>query len=253
MNDALGNPQTAVLVGGSSDIGLATLHCLARRRLRHVVLAGRAPSGYGEAVERLRGLGVERVDAFAVDSRDIENHQKFVADVVDLVGDIDVAILAAGVLGSQAEQEADPGLAAEVLQTNFVGSASIGLYLAQRMQTQGHGKLVVLSSVAGERPRRSNFVYGASKSGLDAFFTGLADSLVGSGVRVLVVRPGFVHSKMTAGRTPVPFATTPDAVAEVIIRGLARNRETVWAPPVLRMVMLVLRHLPRAVFRRLPL
>lgn len=121
------------------------------------------------------------------------------------------------------------------------------------MRAQGHGVIVALSSVAGERPRASNFVYGSSKAGVDAFFSGLADSLVGTGVSVLVVRPGFVRSKMTAGLAVAPLATTPEAVAEAIVSGIRRNRHTVWVPGVMRWVMSGLRHTPRAVFRRLPL
>jgi decaprenylphospho-beta-D-erythro-pentofuranosid-2-ulose 2-reductase len=126
------------------------------------------------------------------------------------------------------------------------------LALARRLRAQGHGTLVVLSSVAGERVRAANFVYGSTKAGIDGFCQGLGDALHGSGVRVLIVRPGFVPTKMTAGRDKAPFSTTPDGVAEVVMRGLERGAETVWAPPVLRVVMAVARHLPRPVFRRLP-
>jgi decaprenylphospho-beta-D-erythro-pentofuranosid-2-ulose 2-reductase len=111
----------------------------------------------------------------------------------------------------------------------------------------------MLSSVAGERVRRSNFVYGSSKAGIDGYYQGLAAALAGSGVRVMIVRPGFVHTKMTRGRKAAPLATSPEAVAAAIVRGLRRGHEIVWAPPALRYVMVVLRHLPRAVFRRLPL
>jgi decaprenylphospho-beta-D-erythro-pentofuranosid-2-ulose 2-reductase len=120
------------------------------------------------------------------------------------------------------------------------------------MRQQGHGVVVALSSVAGERPRASNFVYGSTKAGLDAFYSGLADSLVGSGVSVLVVRPGFVHSKMTEGLAAAPLATTPEAVAEAIVGGVRSGRHTVWVPGAMRFVMSGLRHLPRAVFRKLP-
>jgi decaprenylphospho-beta-D-erythro-pentofuranosid-2-ulose 2-reductase len=118
---------------------------------------------------------------------------------------------------------------------------------------QGHGTIVVLSSVAGERVRASNFVYGASKAGLDGFAQGLGDSLRGTGVEVLVVRPGFVHTRMTAGLDAAPLATTPEAVAKAVVEGLARGSHTVWVPAALRFVMIALRHLPRPIFRRLNL
>ena len=118
------------------------------------------------------------------------------------------------------------------------------------MVDQGHGTIVVLSSVAGERVRKSNYVYGASKAGLDGFAQGLGDALQGTGARVMVVRPGFVHTKMTAGRKPAPFSTTPDAVADAVVRGLEKGAETIWAPPALRFVMSGMRHLPRPLWRK---
>ena len=112
---------------------------------------------------------------------------------------------------------------------------------------------VLLSSVAGERVRRSNFVYGSAKAGIDGYFQGLGDALHGTGVHVMIVRPGFVHTKMTAGRPRVPLSVGPDAVASAIVRGLERGSEVVWVPPAFRYVMTVLRHVPRWAFRRLPL
>jgi decaprenylphospho-beta-D-erythro-pentofuranosid-2-ulose 2-reductase len=123
------------------------------------------------------------------------------------------------------------------------------LVVADRFRRQGHGTLVVLSSVAAERARKANYVYGSSKAGLDAFAQGLGDALVGTGARVMVVRPGFVHSRMTAGMASQPFATTPDVVATQIMRGLARGSDTVWAPPLVRWVFVVMRHLPRPLWR----
>ena len=128
----------------------------------------------------------------------------------------------------------------------------VGTVLANHMRGQGHGVIVALSSVAGERARRSNYVYGSTKAGLDAYFSGLADSLVGSGVSVLVVRPGFVRSKMTGGLRAAPLAATPEAVAEAMVAGVRRGRNTGWVPGALRWVMSGLRHTPRAIFRKLP-
>ena len=159
-------------------------------------------------------------------------------------------ILAFGILGDQEEAERDTDAALAVLRTNFVGAVSVALPLSRRLRAQGHGTLLVLSSVAAERARRANFVYGSSKAGLDAFCQGLGDSLVGSGARVVVVRPGFVHTKMTAGRAPAPLATTPEAVADAVVRGLEKGAETIWAPPALRFVFAGMRHLPRPVWRK---
>ncbi len=139
-----------------------------------------------------------------------------------------------------------------LVQVNCTAAVSTGVLLAERMRRQGHGAVVALSSVAGERPRRSNFVYGASKAGMDAFYTGLREAVRPDGVRVLVVRPGFVRGRMTQGLPAAPLSTTPEAVAEVTVKALVERRDVVWAPPLLRVVMSGLRHLPAALFRRLP-
>lgn len=251
MKDALGSPQSVLALGGGSDIALATVRLLVKRRVRTVVLAGRHPDTLEVAAEELRGLGAHRVDAVHFDADDTSSHATFLEEVFARQEDIDVVVLGFGVLGDQTEAEADPNTALAVLRTNFLGAASVGLHASHRLRQQGHGTIVVLSSVAGERARRSNFVYGSSKAGLDAFFTGLGDSLMDTGVRVLIVRPGFVRTKMTAGLPAVPLSTTPEEVAAVIVRGLETGAEQAWAPRPLRFVMSVLRHLPRPLFRRL--
>ena len=119
-------------------------------------------------------------------------------------------------------------------------------------RSQGHGHVVALSSVAGERVRRSNFVYGSTKAGMDAFYTGLTEALRGDGIGVTIVRPGFVKTKMTAGMDSAPLATTPEEVARITVDAVTKSRELVWAPAQFRYVMSVLRHIPRPIFRRLP-
>jgi decaprenylphospho-beta-D-erythro-pentofuranosid-2-ulose 2-reductase len=164
-------------------------------------------------------------------------------------GDIDLVLIAFGVLGDQVDFDADPALAAEAVQVNYVGAVSSGLAAANAIRRQGHGTIVVLSSVAGVRPRKSNFVYGSSKSGLDAFAQGLGDALLDDGGRVMVVRPGFVHTRMTEGMDAQPFSTTPDVVADAIVAGLQKNREIVYAPGILQYVFAVMRNLPRPLWR----
>ena len=251
MRDAVGAVQSILVLGGTSDIGLAIARRLAAPRGATVVLAGRDEAGLQAAAEGLRG-GAGVVETALFDADATETHDEF-CDKVFAEHDFDVVVLAAGVLGEQEVAENDHREAVAVLQTNFVGCASIALSVSQRLRRQGSGTLVILSSVAGERVRRSNFVYGASKAGLDGFAQGLGDSLVGTGAGVMIVRPGFVVSKMTAGRDPVPFSTTPEAVAEAVDGALRRGTEVVWVPSILRLVMAVLRHVPRVIFRRLPL
>lgn len=254
MRDALGDVQSVLLLGGTSEIGLAVARRLAAPRRASVVLAGRDPVALAAAAQDLRDRGpsgpVSTVDFDALATGD---HDRVLERAAELVGDLDVVILAFGLLGDQQADEAGGDGAVRLAATNYVGGVSAGLACARRLQTQGHGTLIVLSSVAGERVRKANYIYGSSKAGVDGFAQGLGDALHGSGAGVLIVRPGFVSTKMTTGMTPPPLSTTPDAVAEATDRALREGRAVVWVPGAMRWVMLVVRHLPRPVFRRLPI
>jgi decaprenylphospho-beta-D-erythro-pentofuranosid-2-ulose 2-reductase len=251
VRDAVGNVQSALILGGTSDIALATARRLVRDRTRRVVLAARDPARAEPGAQELRALGAE-VETVRFDALDFDSHPAFVDDVFDRLGDVDLALVGWGVLGDQRRIARDHDAAVEEAQVNYTGVVSVGIPLAERMRRQGHGTIVFLSSVAGERVRKSNFVYGSSKAAMDGFAQGLGDSLAETGVRVMVVRPGFVRTKMTAGMDAAPLSTDADAVADAIAAGLRRGAHTVWAPAPLRPVMSVIRHLPRAVFRRLP-
>jgi decaprenylphospho-beta-D-erythro-pentofuranosid-2-ulose 2-reductase len=248
--DALGSPGSLLLVGGTSDIAVATAErYLAERPLR-VVVAARDTPRRAAVADRLRAAGAA-VEVVDFDAEDAGSPQRMVTAAA-AGGDIDVAVIAFGQLGDQDQLAVDADAAAALGQVNYVAPVVVGTCLANQMRRQGHGAIVALSSVAGERARRSNYVYGSTKAGLDAYFSGLADSLAGSGVSVLVVRPGFVRSKMTEGLPEAPLSTTPEAVAEAIVTGVRKGRHTVWVPGTMRWVMSGLRHTPRAVFRRLP-
>jgi decaprenylphospho-beta-D-erythro-pentofuranosid-2-ulose 2-reductase len=251
MSDGLGLQRTILVLGGGSDIGLATVRRLVAGGTKDVILAARRPERLAMAADELRARGAEDVELLDFDALDLTSHDRLIREMFERDRDIDLALLTFGVLPDEEAAEKDTSIAIEAARTNYVGAVSVLLPLAERMRAQGHGTIVVLSSVAAERGRRSNFVYGSSKAGLDTFCQGLADRLHGSGVRLLVVRPGFVRSAMTRGLEPVPLATTPDAVAGAIVEGLSRSAPVVWVPAELRWVMTVLRHLPRAVFRRL--
>lgn len=246
MNNAVAQPQTVVVLGGNSDIGAAIVAELVSPALRTVVLAVRRPDDVDTAALT---VGDAEIVVVAFDAADPASHPAVVRDIVERVGDLDVVIQAFGQLGSP--NLADPVEAAELAQVNYVGAVSSGLAVAAQLRTQGHGTLVVLSSVAGVRTRASNFVYGSTKAGQDAFATGLGHSLAGSGARVMTVRPGFVRSSMTTGMPDAPFSVDPSDVASAVAAGLRRKRSVVWAPGILRVVMGLLRFAPDVVWRRL--
>lgn len=250
MSDGLGRQRTVLVLGGGSDIGLATVRLLVAGGTKNVILAARRPEALASAADELRAGGVD-VELLAFDALDLASHASLIADVFERDHDVDLTLLAFGVLPDEVAAEKDASIAIEAARTNYLGAVSVLVPLAERMREQGHGTIVVLSSVAAERGRRSNFVYGSSKAGLDTFCQGLADRLHGSGVRLLVVRPGFVRSNMTRGLDPAPLAATPDDVARAIVDGLSRSAQVIWVPAKLRWVMSGLRHLPRGVFRRL--
>ena len=223
--------KNVLLIGGSSEIGLAIVERL---------------KADGPITPHL--LGRDQFDA--ADTATIE---PAIEEAFTKLGTVDVAVLAVGLLGAQAGLDADPAEAAAVLSVNVAGGGALLLATLRRLRAQGHGSMIVLSSVGAERPRASNAVYGAAKAGLDSLAQGLSDSLDGSGVEMIIVRPGFVHTKMTAGLKPAPLATTAEAVADASVAALGGGSRTIWVPKSLRPLFAVLRHLPRPVYRRLPL
>lgn len=245
MNNAINQPQTILVLGGNSDIARAIVAELSSLALKTVVLACRNPetadtSGFAEHVE---------VATVAFDATDFAAHAPMVEAAATAHGDLDVVIQAFGQLGVDAAD--DPVAAAELATVNYAGAVSSGLAVAAQLRKQGHGTLVVLSSVAGVRTRASNFVYGSTKAGQDAFATGLGHSLHGSGANVMTVRPGFVRSSMTAGLDEAPFTVDPSVVAEAVAQGLKKGSSVVWAPGKLRGVFGLLRFAPDFVWRKL--
>jgi len=249
MRDATGGVQSVLVLGGASDLALATVRRLVADRCRRVVLAGRPSSRLDAAAAALHAEGAD-VEVVAFDAAATDTHAAVIGKAFS-AGDIDVVLLAFGVLGDQETFDHDIAAAVEAVTVNYTGAVSAGLVVADRLRAQGHGTLVVFSSVAGLRTRKDNFVYGSTKAGLDGFAQGLGDALRGSGARVMVVRPGFVATRMTEGMDSAPFATTAEAVADDVVGGLRRRSHTVWSPAVLRPVFGVLALVPRPVWRLL--
>lgn len=237
------------MLGGRSEIGVAVAERLVRQGARTVVLAARRSADLDAEAARLAPADVHRVE---FDADDLAAQEKVLADVVQRHGELDTVVVAFGILGDQAAAERDPGHALSIVHTDYVAHVHVLTLLANLLRAQGHGTLVVFSSVAGVRVRRANYVYGSAKAGLDGFASGLADALHGSGVRLLLVRPGFVIGRMTRGMSPAPFASTPDQVADATVAALRGGRGEVWVPAVLRPVFALMRVLPRPLWRRLP-
>jgi short-subunit dehydrogenase len=241
---------TVLLLGGRSEIGLEVARRLAPGRA--VVLAARRSGELDAQRAQITAAGASEVHAVEFDADDVASHPALLEKIAAEHGPIGIAVLAFGVLGDQQRAERDPAHAAAILHTDFVAQASVLTSLANLMRARGAGQLVVFSSVAGVRVRRANYVYGSAKAGLDGFASGLADALHGSGVRLLLVRPGFVVGRMTEGMSPAPFSSTPDQVAGAVVAGLRRGASRVWVPRILQPVFFAMRLLPQPIWRRMP-
>jgi short-subunit dehydrogenase len=239
-----------VIFGGRSEIGIELAQLLAPGAT--VILAARTPEQLSAQVATVEKAGATKVDVRRFDADDLASHAPLVAALVADHGPIGTAVLAFGILGDQARAEKDPAHASAVLHTDFVAQANLLTVLAETMRTAGSGSIVVFSSVAGVRVRRANYVYGSAKAGLDGFCRGLADALHGSGVRLLIVRPGFVIGRMTEGMDPAPMSSTPAQVAAATAKALAKGRRTVWIPWTLQPFFAGMRLLPQWVWRRMP-
>ena len=235
-----------LLLGGTSEIGLAILSSLNLDLDTEVILAGRDPQRLEAAGKALnRQVTVAQYDAMETDT-----HQAF-AEAICAGGVPDLIIAATGILIPQEQAERDVRLAATMIETNFTGHVTALLAFGEAMRRQGSGTIVVLSSIAAVRPRKFNSVYGATKAGLDAFARGYADSLHGTGVRVLLVRPGFVTGRMTEGMKPAPLATTAEGVGAAVASALRGNKSVVWVPAPLAALATIMKLVPRPVWRKL--
>jgi short-subunit dehydrogenase len=239
-----------VIFGGRSEIGVELATRLAPGST--VVLAARTADRLDDQVAAVRAAGARAVHTVEFDADDLASHGPLVDKLVGEYGAIGTAVLTFGVLGDQVRAEADPAHAVAIVHTDYVAQISLLTLLATAMRDAGHGALVVFSSVAGVRVRRANYVYGSAKAGLDGFASGLSDALHGTGVRLLIVRPGFVIGRMTAGMDPAPLSSTPAQVAAATARALTRGRRTVWVPWALRPLFFGLRLLPQGLWRRMP-
>src|SRR6478735_8560434 len=257
--DAVGNPQSILLLGGTSEIGLAICARYLRESPARIVLAALPDDpGREDAVTQMRAAGAKSVEVIDFDAIDTASHPA-VIDAAWGTADVDVAIVAFGLLGDTEELWHDQRKAVQIAEINYTAAVSVGVLVGAKMREQGYGQIIAMSSAAGERVRRSNFVYGSTKAGLDGFYLGLGEALREFGVRVLVIRPGQVRTTTTVehwkatGTKEAPFTVDKEYVAELAVTASAKGKELVWAPGAFRYVMMVLRHIPRPIFRKLPI
>lgn len=253
MINAVGNPQTLLLLGGTSEIGLAICEeYLKKTPLRVILAALPNDPGRDAAVAQMKAAGATQVELIDFDALDTDSHPK-VIDEAFSKGDVDVAIVAFALDGDAEELWQNQRKAVLVANVNYTASVSVGVLLGEKMKAQGFGRIVAMSSVAGERVKRANFVYGSTKAGLDGFYLGLGEALAPFGPKVTVVRPGMVRTKFSAHVKEAPLTVNKEDVAALAVAASDKGKEIVWTPGPWRFVMMALRHVPRAIFRKLPI
>ncbi|MDL9937662.1 decaprenylphospho-beta-D-erythro-pentofuranosid-2-ulose 2-reductase [Gordonia sp. ABSL1-1] len=253
MLNAVGAPQSILVLGGSSEIGLAiTAEYLKKGAARVILATVPGDPAADAAVEKAKAAGASSVELIDFDARATDTHRE-VVDKAFAGGDVDVAIVAFGIQGDDEQAWQDHKLAVAEAEINYTAAVSVGVLLGEKLRAQGHGQIIAMSSVAGERVRRSNFVYGSTKAGLDGFYLGLGEALRPFGVRTLVVRPGMVRTRLSAHVAEAPMTVEKEDVGRMAVAAAAKGKEIVWVPGQFRFVMIVLRHIPRAIFRKLPI
>lgn len=234
-------------LGANSDIAVATVRRFAREGW-NIHLASRDMDNLAKEATNLRlRYGVETTENF-FDATDFASHQVFYTGLEPKPSGV---IVAFGFLGDQLEAQKEFSIAKRIIESNYVGVVSIVEVIAQDLEARGSGFIVGISSVAGDRGRASNYIYGSAKAGLSAYLGGLRHRLYKAGVHVMTVKPGFVATKMTVGMNlPAKLLATPQEVAEVIHHGVHAKRNTVYAKKIWRLIMLIIIHLPERIFKK---
>ena len=244
------DPQRVIALGALSAMGTATLRLYAEEGAR-IVIAGRGEQRLHALAEDLRARGAKQVVPWQVDLADCETSRSELGRMAASVGGLDSVLLFYGTLGDNQKAEKDMDEARRILRTNFTSAAEWCLTAADIIEAQAHGSLVVIGSVAGDRGRQSNYIYGAAKGGLGLLMQGLAHRLAQYGGRAVVVKPGFVDTPMTASITKGgPLWAKPEAVARIIKRAATKSGPVVYAPGFWRWIMLAVRAVPAPVFHK---
>jgi len=245
--------RRVLVVGATSGIAHACSRLWAAEQAEFFLVA-RNPEKLAQNARDLAARGAYAVHTQVSDLNRFEGHEALIDACFVRMKSLDIALIAYGTLPDQRACERDPLLTIEAFSSNGLGAIALLTTLANRMEAQGNGTLAVISSVAGDRGRPSNYVYGAAKSSLTVFCSGLRARLYKSGVHVLTIKPGFVDTPMTEGLPlPAPLVSSADAVARIIHRAIDKRRDEIYTPGFWRLIMLIIRSIPIAVFKRLDL
>jgi decaprenylphospho-beta-D-erythro-pentofuranosid-2-ulose 2-reductase len=247
---APGFPSTVLVLGATSSIAIATMRRLAARNT-HFMLVARHSDRVMAVAQDLLTRGAATVDTWVMDLDDTAAHPEMLAIAAERLGKIDLALISHGVLGDQQAAEADFEVAAAILHTNFISTVSLLTWLGNYFQAQQGGALAVVSSVAGDRGRKSNYVYGASKGALNIFLEGMRNRIDRDGVQVLTIKPGFVATPMTAHVAHNALFATPDQVARGILKAVEQRRDVAYLPWFWAWIMLLVRAIPGSRFKKM--
>ncbi len=248
MLNAFHSPQSVALIGATSEIGQSILKALPQDNLENCFIVARDPKRGAKALAEILPDRT-KLTKVGFHAEKTQSHQGIV-DQLFADGDLDIAIIAIGVLGNNPDLNAAAN-ALEVMNVNYVASAHLMLLIAERMKLQGHGQIEIISSFAQTRPRVDNFVYGSSKAGLDFMARGLNDQLEGTGVSICILRPGFVRTRMTKFLPEAPFTVNSDAVGKLAVKLLKDGQPIGYAPSILKWLALIFTLLPKNVFRKI--
>lgn len=252
MTERNSNAPGLLILGATSAMAQATARRYAPTGGR-LFLAARDPDKLESVARDMKSRGAAEVTSRVFDATNADDHTRVVNEAKETLGNIDIALIAFGTLPEQENCESEAQQARDALDVNFVSAVSLLTPLANLMEKQGHGSIAVISSVAGDRGRRSNYVYGSAKAGLSAFCEGLQIRLAASGVKLLVVKPGLVTTPMTAHLDKSPLWAEPARVGKDIERAIARGRRTIYTPWFWRCIMWIIKSIPPAIFAKLPL
>jgi len=245
-------PRKILVLGATSGIAEATCRIWATQGASLFLVARNAEKLAAVAAD-LRTRGASYVDTAVTDLDDTDKHPQLLAHAVNSLTGMDIAYLAHGILGDQAEAEQDFNTAAQILYTNLMAPISLLTWLANFCVQRHAGTLAVISSVAGDRGRKSNYVYGSSKAGLSAFLAGLRNRVDREGVTVLTIKPGPTRTAMTAGMPKSEKFADVESVAESIVKAIDQRRDLLYVPFQWQPIMFVIRNIPERIFKKLNL